>query len=72
MPPVRSAKKNTAATDAAPVGKRPSTMWLKPIPKGNKEAKFQSSERDWDDKYEAKIGAATKIIKFGSEFTLTE
>lgn len=71
MPPVRSAKKNTAATDAAPVGKRPSTMWLKPIPKGDKEAFFKSSERDWDDKYEAKIGTATKIIKFRSKFILT-
>ncbi|KAJ4182385.1 hypothetical protein NW755_010433 [Fusarium falciforme] len=38
--------------------------------RGDKEACFKSSERDWDDKYEAKIGTATKIIKFGSEFIL--
>lgn len=72
MPPVRTAKQNTAATDTTPVGKRPKTMWLKPIPKGDKEAFFKSSERDWDDKYEARIGTQTKIIKFGSEFILTE
>ncbi|UPK93107.1 hypothetical protein LCI18_004042 [Fusarium solani-melongenae] len=72
MPPVRTAKQTKAASDAAPVGKRPNTMWLKPIPKGHKEAFFKSSERDWDDMYEAKIGTATKVIKFGSEFTLTD
>ncbi|RSL91514.1 hypothetical protein CEP51_000149 [Fusarium floridanum] len=74
MPPVRTTKQNTAATDAAaaPVAKRPKTMWLKPIPKGDKEAYFQSSERDWDDKYEAKIGTGTRTIKFGYEFILTD
>ncbi|RSL50012.1 hypothetical protein CEP54_012163 [Fusarium duplospermum] len=72
MPPVRTAKQNTAATDAAPVGKRPKTMWLKPIPKGDKDAFFKSSERDWDDQYEAKIGTGTRTIKFGSEFVLTD
>ncbi|KAJ4328403.1 hypothetical protein N0V84_001086 [Fusarium piperis] len=78
MPPVRTAKKNTASADAAPIAKRgqPKTMWLKPpkdpLPKGDKEAYFVCSGRDWGDTYQKLIGMGTRNIRFGYEFVLTD
>lgn len=76
MPPVRTRKKNTASADAAPLAKRgrpKATKGLKPpAPKGAKDVYFESSERDWDGKYQKVIGTGTRNIRFGFQFILTE
>lgn len=72
MPPIRTAKNNTFSGAQAPVDNLPKRTPLKSIPKGVKDARFRSSNHDWDGKYDQVIGTSTRSIAFGSEFVLTE
>jgi hypothetical protein len=72
MPPIRTAKSNSAADAPAPGTDAPKKRLLKPVVKGVKEACFQSSVTDWDGKYHNIIKTSTKDIYFGFEFVLTE
>ncbi|KAH6973736.1 hypothetical protein BKA56DRAFT_592420 [Ilyonectria sp. MPI-CAGE-AT-0026] len=71
MPPIRTAKNNTGADAQAPATNLPK-MWLKALPEGMEEARFDSSERDWYGKYESVIGTSTRNIVFGHSFVLTD
>lgn len=68
--PAKTAKtaKTPKRTAAAPRKKR----LLKPVCKGETDAYFKSSARNWDGDYHQKIGTSTTTITFGSEFVLTE
>ncbi|KAJ4175737.1 hypothetical protein NW759_017268 [Fusarium solani] len=72
MPPIRTAKNNTFSGAQAPVDNLPKRTPLKSIPKGVKDARFRSSNHDWDGKYDQVIGTSTRSIAFGSEFVLTD
>ncbi|KAH8659660.1 hypothetical protein BGZ61DRAFT_370033 [Ilyonectria robusta] len=72
MPPIRTAKNNTFSGAQAPADNPPKRMLLKSIPKGVKDARFGSSDHDWDGKYEQVIGTSTRNIVFGSRFVLTD
>jgi len=65
-----------AASDVAdlPVPKAASLKVpaAKASPKGEKEAWFEDSRRDWDGKYEKVLGTATRKLTFGRAFKLSE
>ncbi|KAI9695592.1 MAG: hypothetical protein M1820_008517 [Bogoriella megaspora] len=44
----------------------------RPVVQGVKDARFDSSKRDWDEKYYQLIGTSTRKIFFGIEFKLTD
>lgn len=68
------------ATDASKTVAKPSGKVTKPaekVPKirpykGDKQAEFISSIRDWDGAYLQKIGTATRDVILRYEFVLTE
>ncbi|KAH6871895.1 hypothetical protein B0T10DRAFT_522708 [Thelonectria olida] len=72
MPPIRTAKNNTFSGAQAPVDNLPKRVQLKSMPKGVKDARFGSSDHDWDGKYEKVIGTSTRNIVLGSRFVLTD
>ncbi|KAI5455582.1 hypothetical protein BGZ63DRAFT_468575 [Mariannaea sp. PMI_226] len=71
MPPIRTPKSNTFSGAQAPADNLPKRRLLKSVPKGVKDARFGSSDHDWDGKYEQVIRTSTRII-FGSRFVLTD
>ncbi|RFN46295.1 hypothetical protein FIE12Z_9449 [Fusarium flagelliforme] len=72
MPPVRTAKVNSAADAPAPGLETPKKRLLKPVSKGIKAATFDYSNREWDGLYHRSIGTATRTIHFGHHFVLTD
>ncbi|KAG5801027.1 hypothetical protein H9Q74_014468 [Fusarium xylarioides] len=72
MPPIRTEKSNSAADAPAPGTDAPKKRLLKPIVKGVKEARFESSVNGWDGKYHNLIGTSTRMIYFGYAFVLTD
>ncbi|KAJ4135115.1 hypothetical protein NW768_004732 [Fusarium equiseti] len=72
MPPVRTAKINSAADAPAPGLETPKKRLLKPVFKGIKAATFDYSDTEWDGLYHRSIGTATRIIYFGHHFVLTD
>ncbi|KAH7124723.1 hypothetical protein EDB81DRAFT_699151 [Dactylonectria macrodidyma] len=72
MPPIRTAKNNTFSAAQAPAANLPKRTLLKSIFKGVKDARFESSDHDWDGKYEQVIGTSTRNIVFGTRFVLTD
>ncbi|KAF5611719.1 uncharacterized protein FSUBG_2156 [Fusarium subglutinans] len=72
MPPIRTEKSNSAADAPAPGTDAPKKRLLKPVVKGVKDARFNSSVTDWDGKYHNLIGTSTRMIYFGYTFVLTD
>ncbi|KAF9784131.1 hypothetical protein IL306_008457 [Fusarium sp. DS 682] len=72
MPPIRTAKSNSAADAPAPGTDAPKKRLLKPVVKGIKQAHFKSSVTDWDGLYHHAIGTSTRDISFGYRFVLTD
>ncbi|KAF5685228.1 hypothetical protein FCIRC_3531 [Fusarium circinatum] len=68
MPPIRTEKSNSAAVAPAPGTDAPKKRLLKPVVKGVKDARFNSSVTDWDGKYHNLIGTSTRMIYFGYAF----
>ncbi|KAF5534535.1 major facilitator superfamily transporter [Fusarium mexicanum] len=72
VPPIRTEKSNSAADAPAPGTDAPKKRLLKPVVKGVKDARFNSSVTDWDGKYHTLIGTSTRMIYFGYAFVLTD